>query len=272
MPTSLADTRAAFRRLHDSGCFVMPNPFDACSAVLLQSLGFKALASASSAMSWTIGKPDHKVERDEVLAHLRTLTAATDLPVHADYENGFADDPDALAANVTRAIDTGIAGMSIEDSGDDKTAPLYAFDHAVRRIQAARAAIDRSGTGVVLTARCEGLFPKRPGLAETLKRVAAYAASGADCVFTPGVNSDADIAAIVHAAGTTPVTVLTMGQSVSQLAALGVRRITVGGALTGVAYGEMMRVAKVIAATGSFDDFTRGLSYADMNALLATKS
>ena len=271
MAVRLAEKCAAFRRLHEAGCFVMGNPFDAGSAVMLERLGFKALASASSAMSWTMGKPDHDVERDVILKHLETLTAATDLPVNADYENGFADDPDGLAANVARALATGIAGLTIEDSPGDKTAPLYEFDLAVRRIKAARAAIDRSGSGAVLTARCEGLFPGRPGLAETVKRIKAYAAAGVDCLYAPGMNADADITAIVAAAGGKAVTMLTMGQPVAALASLGIRRITVGGLLAGAAYGEVMRVAKDILERGRFDGLDRGLSFAEMNKLFATK-
>lgn len=228
---SVADKRTAFRKLHESGCFVIPNPWDAGSAVLLQSLGFKALASSSAGMAWSMAKPDNKVERDDVLAHLRTLTAATDIPVNADYENGFAEAPDGVAANVARAVETGVAGLSIEDSTGNKEAPLYEFDLAVQRIAAARAAIDHSNSGVLLTARSEGFFVGRPDLDETVKRLKAFAAAGADVLYAPGIREEAQIRAVVQAAGGKPVNMLTMGQSVADLATLGVRRISVGGHL-----------------------------------------
>ncbi|MBS4046626.1 MAG: isocitrate lyase/phosphoenolpyruvate mutase family protein [Alphaproteobacteria bacterium] len=268
---SVADKRTAFRKLHDSGCFVIPNPWDAGSAVLLQSLGFKALASSSAGMAWSMAKPDNKVERDEVLAHLRALTAATDIPVNADFENGFADDPDGVAANVAKAVETGVAGLSIEDSTGNKDAPLYDFDLAVKRIAAARAAIDKTGSGVLLTARSEGFFVGRPDLDETVKRLKAFAAAGADVLYAPGIKEDAQIQAVVQAAGAKPVNMLTMGQSVADLAKLGVRRISVGGSLARVAWGEFIRTAKEIAAEGTFEHFKQGAPGAELNRLFAQR-
>lgn len=267
--TSVADKRAAFRELHESGCFVIPNPWDAGSAVLLQSLGFKALASTSAGMAWSMARPDNKVERDDVLAHLRLLTAATDIPVNADYENGFADDPDEVAANVAKAVETGIAGLSIEDSTGNKEAPLYDFDLAVKRISAARAAIDRTGSGVLLTARTEGFFVGRPDLDETVKRLKAYAAAGADVLYAPAIREEAQIRAVVLAAGSKPVNMLTMGQSVTELAKLGIRRISVGGSLARAAWGELIRTAKEIAAEGTFEHFKQGAPGAELNRLFA---
>lgn len=271
MPVSAADKRAAFRKLHESGCFVIPNPWDAGSAVLLQSLGFKALASSSAGMAWSMAKPDNRVERDDVLTHLRALTSATDIPVNADYENGFAEDPDGVAANVARAVETGVAGLSIEDSTGNKEAPLYEFDLAVKRIAAARAAIDRSNSGVLLTARSEGFFVGRPDLDETVKRLKAFAAAGADVLYAPGIREDAQIRMVVQAAGGKPVNMLTMGQSVADLAKLGVRRISVGGHLARTAWGEFIRAAKEIAAEGTFEHFKQGAPGAELNRLFTQR-
>lgn len=271
MPVTAAEKRSVFRHLHESGCFVIPNPFDAGSAVMLQSLGFKALASSSAGMAWSMARSDNKVQRADVLAHLKLLTEATDIPVNADYENGFADDPDGVAANVTLAIDTGIAGLSIEDSTGNKEQPLYDFDLAVARIKAARAAIDKSGSGVLLTARSEGFFVGRPDLDETVKRIKAYAAAGADCLYAPGIKEEAQIVAIVQAASGKPVNLLTMGHSVEQAAKLGVRRISVGGSLARAAYGEFMRVAKEIAEQGSFAGFARAMPGLELNRMFAAK-
>jgi len=268
---SVADKRTAFRKLHESGCFVIPNPWDAGSAVLLQSLGFKALASSSAGMAWSMAKPDNKVERDDVLAHLRALTSVTDIPLNADFENGFADDPDGVAANVTKAVEAGVAGLSIEDSTGNKEAPLYDFDLAVKRIAAARAAIDKTGSGVLLTARSEGFFVGRPDLDETVKRLQAFAAAGADVLYAPGIKEDAQIQAVVQAAGAKPVNMLTMGQSVAHLAKLGVRRISVGGHLARTAWGEFIRAAKEIAAEGSFEHFKQGAPGAELNRLFTQR-
>lgn len=267
MTVSTSDKCAIFRRLHDSGCFVIPNPWDAGSAVLLQSLGFKALASTSAGMAWTMAKPDNKVECGEVLAHLKTLTSVTDIPVNADFENGFADDPAGVAVNVTRAIATGIAGLSIEDSTGNKEAPLYDFDLAVSRIKAARAAIDQAGSGVLLTARSEGFIAGRPDLAETTRRLKAFAAAGADVLYAPGIKDDAQIAAVVQAADGKPVNMLTMGQSVAHLAGLGIRRVSVGGSLARTAWGEFIRAAKEIGAEGTFEHFKQAAPSSELNRL-----
>lgn len=267
MTVSTSDKCATFRRLHDSGCFVIPNPWDAGSAVLLQSLGFKALASTSAGMAWTMAKPDNKVECGEVLAHLKTLTSVTDIPVNADFENGFADDPAGVAANVTRAIATGIAGLSIEDSTGNKEAPLYDFDLAVSRIKAARAAIDQAGSGVLLTARSEGFIAGRPDLAETTRRLKAFAAAGADVLYAPGIKDDAQISAVVQAASGKPVNMLTMGQPVAHLAGLGIRRVSVGGSLARTAWGEFIRAAKEIGAEGTFEHFKQAAPSSELNRL-----
>ena len=269
MPVSTSDKCATFRRLHDSGCFVIPNPWDAGSAVLLQSLGFKALASTSAGMAWTMAKPDNKVECGEVLAHLKTLTAATDIPVNADFENGFAEDPAGVAANVTRAIETGIAGLSIEDSTGNKEAPLYDFDLAVQRIVATRAAIDKTGGGVLLTARSEGFIAGRPDLDETVRRLKAFAAAGADVLYAPGIRDEAQIRAVVQAAGGKPVNMLTLGQPVAELAKLGIRRISVGGSLARTAWGEFIRAAKEIGAEGTFDHFKQAAPSSELNRLFS---
>jgi 2-methylisocitrate lyase-like PEP mutase family enzyme len=269
--TPVADKRAAFRKLHESGCFVIPNPWDAGSAVLLQSLGFKALASTSAGMAWSMARPDNKVELDDVLAHLRALTAVTDIPLNADFENGFADTPDGVAANVAKAVETGIAGLSVEDSTGNKDAPLYDFDLAVQRVAAARAAIDGTGSGVLLTARSEGFIAGRPDLDETVKRLKAYAAAGADVLYAPGIREAAQIAAVVQAAGGKPVNMLTMGQPVADLAALGIRRISVGGSLARTAWGEFIRAAKEIAAEGSFEHFKQAAPSSELNRLFAVR-
>ncbi|MGF1624422.1 MAG: oxaloacetate decarboxylase [Alphaproteobacteria bacterium] len=264
---SIADKRTAFRRLHDSGCFVMPNPWDAGSAMVLQDLGFKALASTSAGMAWSLGRADNAVPRDDVLAHLAALVRAVDVPVNADFEHGFADDPDGVGANVALAVETGIAGLSVEDSTGDAAAPLYDFGLAVERIAAARAAIDRGGSGVLLTARSEGFIVGRPDLDETLRRLTAFAEAGADCLYAPGLRQPEQIAAAVEAVAPKPVNVLTGGQRVAELAALGARRISVGGALARVAYGALLRAGREIAESGRFDAFAEAAPGADLNAL-----
>lgn len=267
MRPTIADKRSAFRRLHETGCFVIPNPWDAGSAVILESLGFQALASSSAGMAWSLARPDYGVGRDEVLDHLRVLNRAVDLPINADYENGFADAPEEVGANVALAVETGVAGLSIEDSTRDAEAPLYDFTLAVERVAAARAAIDRSRSGVLLTARSEGFIAGRPDFDETLKRLQAYAQAGADCLYAPGLRDEAQIAEVVRAVAPKPVNVLTFGLPVATLAALGVRRISVGGSLARTAWGEFMRAAKEIAEEGSFAAFARALPSAELNGL-----
>ena len=262
-----ADKRAAFRDLHAAGCFMLPNPWDVGSAVILQSLGFKALASTSAGMAWAMGRPDYKVDRDEVLLHLSSLTHAVDLPINADFENGFADDPRGVAANVALAADPGVAGLSVEDSTGDRDNPLYDFTLAVERIAAAKAAL--AGTGVLLTARSEGFIQGRPDMDETIRRLVAYAAAGADCLYAPGLRGEDQIAQVVAAVSPKPVNVLTPGLPVATLAGLGVRRISVGGSLARAAYGEFLRAAREIADEGTFTAFARGAPGAELNGIFA---
>jgi len=258
----------SFRALHAAGCFVMPNPWDAGSARLLAQLGFPALASTSAGMAWAMGRRDNDVGLDDVLAHLTTLVAAVDVPVNADFEGGFAVAPDDVAANVAKAVATGVAGLSIEDSTGDAADPLFAFDLAVERVRAARAAIDASGTGVLLTGRSEGFITGRPDLAETIRRLVAYAEAGAECLYAPGIRAADEIAAVVRAVAPRPVNVLAFSDfvTVAELAALGVRRLSVGGALARTAWGGWVGVAREIAAQGTFGGLTRGLPSAELNA------
>jgi 2-methylisocitrate lyase-like PEP mutase family enzyme len=257
MRPTAADKRAVFSALHAEGCFVLPNPWDVGSAVILESLGFKALASTSAGYAWSRGRADYKMARDEVLTHLSDLAHAVDIPLNADFENAFADDADGVAENVALAADTGIAGLSVEDSTGDKDSPLYAFDLAVDRIRAARAALDSHAPGLVLTARSEGFLWGVNDLADTTRRIAAYAEAGADCLYAPGLRTEALITDIIGAAGGKPVNVLTPGLPVAALAALGVRRISVGGSLARVAYGALVGAAEEILGEGSFAAFGR---------------
>jgi 2-methylisocitrate lyase-like PEP mutase family enzyme len=267
MPATTRDKIARFRALHERGCFVIPNPWDVGSAIALQSLGFKALASTSAGFAWSIGRADNAVGRDGVLGHLTTLAAAVEVPLNADFENAFADDPEGVAANVTLAVQTGVAGLSVEDSTGDTDNPLYGFEHAVARVRAARAAIDATGSGVLLTARSEGFIAGRPEMEETVRRLKAYAAAGADCLYAPGLRDGAQIAKVVEAVAPKPVNVLTPGLGVAALANLGARRISVGGSLARAAWGEFMRAAREIADNGSFDRFAQAESGRALNAL-----
>src|SRR5262249_55469089 len=235
-----------FRKLHDAGCFVIPNPWDIGSAVLLRALGFKAIASTSAGFAWSVGRTDYGLKREDVLQHLTTLSAATDLPVNADYENGFADSPEDVAASVTQCIATGVSGLSIENRTNDPKKPLYDDALAAERIRASRRAIDATGTGVLLVARCEGFLVGQPDLAATIKRLQAFAEAGADCLYAPGLSTGEQIAAVVKAVAPKPVNVLIGGKSdltVPVLAELGVRRVSVGGALARAAWGGFMRAA-----------------------------
>jgi len=271
MTVTAADKRSAFRHLHEAGCFVMPNPWDAGSAILLESLGFEALASTSAGFAWSLGRPDYAVNLDEVLDHLTALAGAVDLPVNADFENAFAHAPEDVAANVARAVETGIAGLSVEDSRRDAQAPLYDFSQAVERVSAARTAIDASGSGVLLTARSEGFFVGRPDFDETLRRLVAYSDAGADCLYAPGLRDESQIAALVKAVAPKPVNVLTLGLPVATLAELGVRRISVGGSLARAALGEFLRAAEEIAGTGSFAAFERAAPGGRLNGIFAER-
>ena len=272
MPATPPEKRAAFRRLHESGCFVLPNPWDVGSAIALESLGFKAIASTSAGLAWSLGRPDNKVGLDQILTHLTALAGAVDIPLNADFENGFADDPAGVAANVASAVETGVAGLSVEDSTGDADAPLYDFTLAVERVAAARAAIDASGSGVILTARSEGFIAGRPDFDETLRRLAAFAAAGADCLYAPGLSLESQIAEMVKAVAPKPVNVLTLGLPVAALAALGVRRISVGGSLARAAWGEFLRAAREIAADGTFTAFDRAESGRKLNRLFSAPS
>jgi methylisocitrate lyase len=263
---------AAFHRLHQSGCFVMPNPWDIGSARMLVGLGFPAIATTSAGMAWSLGRRDNDISIGVALAHLRTVAACVDVPVNADFEDGFASDADGVAANVAKAAATGVAGVSIEDSTGNKAEPLHELRLAVDRIRAARRAIDDSGTGVLLTGRSEGFIAGRPDLPETIKRLVAYAEAGADCLYAPGVRAPSDIAEIVNAVAPKPVNVLVGGDylTVAQLTDLGVRRISVGGALARAAWTGFLIAAKEIAAQGTFTGIGRGISVPEMNSLFGT--
>jgi 2-methylisocitrate lyase-like PEP mutase family enzyme len=263
---SVAEKRASFRQLHASGCFVLPNPWDVGSARLMQHLGFKAVASTSSGFAWTTGRPDYGVNRSDVLHHLSLMTSAIDLPVNADFESGFAEDPEGVAESVALAIDTGVAGLSIEDrdiGADDK---LYDLEIALERLHAARMAIDRSRQGVILVARTEGLLIDPRAVKAAIHRLVAFAEAGADCLYAPGVIDKDDIAAMVRAVAPKPLNVLMMrpGYSVSELADLGVRRISVGGALARVALGATITAAEQMRA-GSFDGLGAAMQGGPLN-------
>ncbi|HEX5972109.1 MAG TPA: isocitrate lyase/phosphoenolpyruvate mutase family protein [Gemmatimonadaceae bacterium] len=255
---SIAERRARFRQLHEAGCFLIPNPFDVGSARYLQSLGFAALASTSSGSAFTQGRPDGGMTLDDVLAHLRGLVEACDLPVNADFEDGHAANEDDLARNVARCIATGVAGLSIEDSTGNASQPLYPFAQSVSRMRAARAAIDASGQDVLLVGRAECfLTGHEQPLDEALRRLVAYAEAGADCLYAPGVRTRADIEAIVRAVDPKPVNVLVGWPSdftLQELGDMGVRRVSVGGALAAAAWGGFITAAKSLA-DGRFDGF-----------------
>jgi 2-methylisocitrate lyase-like PEP mutase family enzyme len=269
MPTT-AEKRRAFRELHRTGCFVIPNPWDVGSARYLQHLGFKALASTSSGLAWSQACPDRALTVDMVLTHLRDICAATDLPVNADFEQGYAHDIDAMAENVRRCVETGVAGLSIEDARGSTDDPIYPIEEATARVGAARAAIDRVGGEVLLTGRAEGFLFGRPDLEEIVRRLRAYAQAGADCLYAPGIRTREQIAAVVAAVAPKPVNLLVGGATdltVGDIAALGVRRISVGGALARSAWGGFMRAAQEIAGEGTFAAFAQAASGAELNGL-----
>ena len=265
----MSEKVSRFHHLHESGCFVIPNPWDAGSARLLEGLGFPALATTSSGFAWTLGRRDNHVTLDEALAHFRAVAAAVAVPVSADFEGGFAVDAEGVAANVARAALTGIAGLSIEDSTGDPAHPLFDVPLAVARIRAARRAIDAAGSGVLLTARSEGFIVGRPDLSETLRRLEAFAEAGADCLYAPGLRSMSDIAAVVHTVDPKPVNVLVGSDftTMAQLADLGVRRISVGGALARTAWTGFLDAAREIATAGTFTGLARAIPGAELNAL-----
>jgi 2-methylisocitrate lyase-like PEP mutase family enzyme len=248
---------AAFRRLHEAGCFVMPNPWDVGSAVALEAMGFEALATTSAGFAWTLGRPDRGARLDEALEHLRAVAAAVGVPLNADFEGGYAIEPEQVAVNVKLAAATGIAGLSIEDSTGDEDEPLYGFELSVERVRAARQAIDESGTGVVLTGRSEGFVVGRPDLEETIRRLKAYADAGADCLYAPRIETAEEVSAVVAAVAPKPVNLLANAPftTVEEAAALGVRRISVCGTLARTAWAGWLPAAQEIAEAGTFGLF-----------------
>jgi 2-methylisocitrate lyase-like PEP mutase family enzyme len=268
---ALSDDRIrVFRTLHESGCFVMPNPWDIGSARLLAGMGFRALATTSAGMAWSLGHADTQVPLSDVLDHLRAMSRAVDLPFNADFEKGFAVAPEGVAASVAAAAETGVAGLSIEDSTGDTASPLFEFDLAVERIRAARRAIDASGRAIVLTGRSEGFLVGRTDLKETIGRLTAYAEAGAECLYAPGLRSIADIATLVKAVAPRPVNVLASSDftTVAELASAGVRRISVGGALARAAWAGFFEAAKEIAGQGTFTSLSRAVPSTLLNGPL----
>jgi 2-methylisocitrate lyase-like PEP mutase family enzyme len=271
MPRTVAEKRAAFRALHASGCFVLPNPWDAGSARYLETQGFQAVATTSSGFAWSNGHADNHVSREAVLAHLRTILEATDLPVNADFENGFGANPDEVGASVKLAVATGVAGLSIEDSTGIADSPLFPIDEAVARLKAARRAIDESGGDTLLIGRAENFVVGVPDFDDTLARLKAYAAAGADCLYAPGIQTAEQIKAVVQAVAPKPVNVLIGANSpltLADLEGLGVRRVSVGGALARAAWGGFMRAAQALVQ-GRFDGFGDAASGAQLNELFA---
>jgi 2-methylisocitrate lyase-like PEP mutase family enzyme len=274
MTRTARDKRAAFRTLHAEGCFVLPNPWDVGSALMLQGLGFKALATTSSGHAWSIGHADGGSSRAEVLDHLRTLCAATDLPLNADFESGFASDAAGVGESVRMAIDAGVAGLSIEDSTGDAERPLRDIADAVTRMRAARAAIDASGGDTLLVGRAENFIVGRPDLDDAIARLKAYAAAGADCLYAPGIHTREQVAAVVAAVAPKPVNLLIGTASdwtVQDIAAMGVRRISVGGVMARAAWGGFLRAARGIAEAGSFSGFANAASGKELNTFFGAR-
>jgi len=257
----------AFHALHRAGCFVIPNPWDAGSARLLAGLGFQALATTSSGFAWTLGRSDQRVTLEEALEHLRVVAGSVEVPVSADFEGGFAVEPENVAANVARAAGTGIAGLSIEDASGESAEPLFDFDLSVARINAARKAVDDDGGRLLLTARSEGFVVGRPDLSETIRRLQAYSDAGADCLFAPGIRTPDEIMTVVGAVAPKPVNVLVGSDftTVAALADLGVRRISVGGALARVAWGAFLQAATEIAEHGTFSGLASGIPFSEID-------
>src|SRR6478736_7003084 len=276
-PPQKISAAAKFRSLHEAGCFVLPNPYDIGTAIYLERLGFKARATTSAGFAFSRGKPDGGVPRDEMLAHIREIVKATTLPVNADFHGGYADEPEDVAANVRLCVDAGVAGLSIEDSTGRSHSPLYEKKLAIERIRAARSAIDASKTGVVLTGRCEAwLVGDSDPLHTALDRLIQYAEAGADCLYAPGVSDPGEIAQIVKAVAPKPVNVLVSGfnhhLTLSGLANLGVRRISVGSGLALAAWGAFLRAAQDIKTNGTFNLLANGAASADLNQLFREKS
>ena len=265
---SIAEKRRRFRALHERGCFVIPNPWDIGTARYLQHLGFQALATTSSGAAWSRGLPDNAVGREVVLTHIRDIVGASELPVNADFESGLGSSPREVGESVAMCVDTGVAGLSIEDSTGDAEKPLFGVDEAVERIHAARRAIDSRDPAVMLVGRAECFLVGRPDLEETIERLKAYAAAGADCLYAPGLRTREQIARIVEALQPKPVNVLVgapLGLTVNDLEGLGVRRISVGGALARAAWGGFMRAARAIAEQGSFEALANAVSHPELN-------
>jgi 2-methylisocitrate lyase-like PEP mutase family enzyme len=271
MLATTADKRATFRKLHETGCFVLPNPYDVGSARALQHLGFKAIASTSAGFAWSIGRADNRVSLEDVLQHLTALCGAVNLPVNADFEGGFAHKAEKVAANVAHAVKTGVAGLSIEDSTGDAAQPLYERAFAIERIKAARSAIDADNSGVLLVGRCEGFLVGQADLNMVIDRLNAYAEAGADCLYAPGIKSKEQIAAVVKAVHPKPVNLLigASGLSVAEAADLGVRRISVGGSLARAAWGGFMRASREIAEKGTFTELGNGYSGGELNKMFS---
>jgi len=268
-----SDHRRVFRQLHETGCFVIPNPWDLGSARVLAQLGFPALATTSSGFAWSLGRADNRVSLAEALVHLRAIAEGVDLPVNGDFEGGFAVEPADVGANVAAAVATGVAGLSIEDSTGDAAHPLFDFGLAVERIRGARRAIDATGTGVLLTGRSEGFIVGRPDLAETIRRLTAYAEAGADCLYAPGIRTQAEIAAVVKAVAPKPVNVLVGSDftTVADLAQAGVRRISVGGALARAAWSGLLGAAREIAERGTFTRLAGAVPFAEINGSFSSR-
>jgi len=269
MPVTPQDKRAAFRKLHESGCFVLPNPFDVGSAKALEHLGFKAVASTSAGFAWTIAKADNRVTVDEVCDHLAAISAAVDIPVNADFEGGFAVEPEGVATNVARAVKTGLAGLSIEDSTGDKTKPLFDRGLAIERIKAARKVIDADKSGVLLTGRCEAFLWGVTDLKLVIDRLLAYSDAGADCLYAPGLKSRDDIAAVVKAVAPKPFNLLigASGLSLAEARDIGVRRISVGGSLARAAWAGFMKAAREMAEKGTFTELANGYPGGELNKI-----
>jgi len=271
MAITAADKRSTFRKLHEAGCFMIPNPYDAGSAKALQQLGFKALASTSAGFAWTLGKADNHITVDDVCTHLAALCAAVDLPVNADFEGGFAHDAEKVAANVARGVKSGVAVLSIEDSTGEAAKPLYDRAHAIERIRATRAAIDADKSGVLLTGRCEGFLVGQPDLNMVIDRLRAYSEAGAECLYAPGIKTKEQITAVVKAVAPKPVNLLIgpTGLSVAEAAELGVRRISVGGSLARAAWAGFMRAAREIAEQGTFAEMAKGHPAGELNKMFS---
>jgi 2-methylisocitrate lyase-like PEP mutase family enzyme len=268
MMLTIAQRRETFRALHQDGCFALPNPWDIGTAKYLQHLGFKAIATTSAGFAFSRGLADGAVGRDLMLAHIRELVEATDLPLNADFENGYADDPDGVAENVRLCLETGVAGVSIEDNSGRKEEPLYEVELAAERIRAAKAAIGDSG--VVLTGRAECFLVGQDDIDEVIRRLRAYAEAGADCLYAPGIHERDHIAAVVKAVAPKPVNVLISapgGLTIGDAADLGVRRVSVGSALARAAWGGFIRAAKDLAEPGTFGGFADATPHGELQAL-----